>query len=433
MPPLPRRSGLLALALCLAWPLAAGAQFIGRYLPAGVPGADDAPGVTVASRLQPQYAPQGERVGDFVVHSDLLSATGYNSDVAGLPGARGSWVLRTQPSLSIGSDWSRDRVGAAFTLDDARYLDTPAQDRTDWTAAVGGGIAVGRREIAASYAHVSAHEDPTEIGSALSATPIPYQVDDLRVSTTFDLGRLSFTPRADVQRFRFGDATLLGVAVSQGSQDRVVGTAGVEARYALSDQRSLVFVLEGVDSRYDDQPARQPSNSSTSVLALGGMDYQADGMWRYRALLGVESRSFQAPQYATHTAPVAEASVVWTPTGLTTVTGTLSRTIEDPAAAGTAGYTYTRGRLVVDHEYLRNVLLQGRLGFQAAEYLQGGGTQANATVGAGARWLLDQHLQLGLDYSFTAQTGSNVNSAPAAVRNGGFDRNVLLLSVRLAL
>ncbi len=272
-----------------------------------------------------------------------------------------------------------------------------------------------------------------------SSTPIPYQVDDLRGEYTFEQGRFSFTPRLDVQRYQFGNATVLGVPQSEISQNRVLLLGGVETHYALSDQRSLVFVLQGVDSIYTNEPSGRPTNNSKSILALGGIDYEASGVWRYRLLLGVERRMFEAPEFPTHTAPIAEASVIWTPTGLTTLTGVLSRTIEDPSSAGTGSYTYTRAALVVDHEYLRNVLLQGRFRYESADYLTGGGTQTKFTVGAGVKWLLNRNLRLSLDYDYTSQTASGssltvmTGPVPFGVFHGSYVRNVVLLSVRVAL
>ena len=74
---------------------------------------------------------------------------------------------------------------------------------------------------------------------------------------------------------------------------------------------------------------------------------------------------------------------------MTTVTATLTRSMEDAAQETVAGYTYTSARLVVDHEYLRNVLLQASVGVQRADFLQGGGHQTGFSAG---RWrhLADQ-------------------------------------------
>lgn len=428
------------LALAAGMPLVcvspSRAQFINQYFPPGVPGYEREPGVTVASRLRPAYDPLGVRIGGFTLQSQLEEGIGYSSNAAGLSHSPGSWFLDTAPTLTLNSNWSRDQLGAAVTLDDRRYFDAPSQNYTDWTASIGGGYTIGRHDAILAYSHLSLHEDPSQLGSVPSSTPVPYQVDDLRGEYTFEQGRFSFTPRLDVQLYRFGNSTMFGVPQSQTSQNRIVLTGGVETHYALSDQRSLVFVVQGIDSNYTDVLLGQPTNSSKSFLALGGIDYQASGVWRYRLLLGVETRTFESSQFRTHTAPIIEGSVIWTPTGLTSVTGLVSRTIEDPASSGTGSYTYTRAGLVVDHEYLRNVLLQGRMGFEAAEYLNGGGTQTNITVGAGVKWLLNRNVRLSLDYSYTGQQGaaSSITGTPVfGAFQGSFVRNVVLLTLRLAL
>ena len=277
------RWGFLAVfGVVVTWPAPAWAQYISQFFPSGVPGYQDETGVTVASRLRAPYEPQGVHVGDFLLNANLGKSLGYRSNVAGFAGAPGSWFAETAPSATIVSDWSRDQLGAAVTVDNTRYFSTPRQNTTDWTVAIGGGYTIGRENLTAGYSHLSLHELPNAIGSPLSQTPIPYTVDDARLSYAFDQGRFKVIPRVDVQLYQYGDATVLGVPISQSFDNRVVATAGVETHYALTDQHSLLFVARGTESRYTDTPAGQPTNNSQSILALAGIDYQADGPWRYR-------------------------------------------------------------------------------------------------------------------------------------------------------
>ena len=103
----------LALAV-LSFSLLGGratADMLSGLLPAGVPGYGTAPGVTVATRLRPRTQPVGLRAGRFVLHPVLEEAVGYDTAPFGATG-NGSWMLDTQPSLGIASDWSRDALGA---------------------------------------------------------------------------------------------------------------------------------------------------------------------------------------------------------------------------------------------------------------------------------------------------------------------------------
>jgi len=181
----------------------------------------------------------------------------------------------------------------------------------------------------------------------------------------------------------------------------------------MSDVGGLLVVVRGVDNIYTNQQAGVLSNDSKNFLLLGGVDYQAEGVWHYRALAGVEYTTFAAPGFASQTAPIVQASVTWTPTGLVTVTGTLGRAVEAPQSAGTNGFILTNANLVADYEFRRNILLQGRGGFQYAQYFQGGSAQTNFTIGGGISWLLNRKLRLSLDYDYTDQSGTTGFSTPA--------------------
>ncbi len=429
-------AGAFALGMFIGLPVATRAQDLSTYLPQGTPGAAQEPGVTVLSRLRPLYDAPGVRAGSFVIRPELDQGFGFNSNVTGFSPGGGSWLLRTNPSVTVNSDWSRDQLGFSAMLDDHRYLNTPQQSYTDWTVGATGGLTVGRRNIVLGYSHLSLHQTPSDIGAIQSDTPIPYTVEDLNGGYTFDQGRLSLIPQVDFKLFRFTTASILGTTVSQQYRDRNVLTAGVTVRYALSGATSLLLLAEGINSSYitASLPA-QPD--SRSVLVLGGIDYAASGIWRYRLLVGAEDRKFSAAQFPSRTGLVAQGSAIWSPSGLTTVTGLLSRTIEDPSTEGSAGYTYTTAQLVLDHEYRRDILLQGRLGGQVAEYLQSGATQTSLTVGAGITKLLNRNMRLTLDYNFTTQSAPNytVNGAAnlAATRSGDFTRSLLQLTLRFAL
>jgi hypothetical protein len=438
------------------WPLAGRAQSILAYFPPGVPGYDQEQGVTILSRLRPLYDDANVRVGDFVLSPTLDEGVGFNSNVVGTPSGPSSAYLETSPALTASSDWSRDRLGAAVSLNSYNYFNTPKQNVTDVSGSIGGGYTIGREDLTLAYSHQSLYESGTTIGAVPSLEPVHYQVDDARSDYTFDLGRLSLTPNLDVSQYSFDNAMILGVPTDQQYRDRVIAVGGVTARYDLGGQEGALLVAQGVDSHYLEPQPGQPSNNSKSALLLAGLEFHAAGVWRYRLLAGIEVRDFQSALYGTRVAPDIEASVIYTPTGLTTLTSTLSRTIESPESEGTGGYNYTAASLVVDHEYLRNVLLEGRASLQAAQFLQGGGTQTAYSLGAGVTWLLNRHMRLSANYDFTQQQSSGGTSASAvgldAVAGGGavetgtglptpltslttgsYSQSVFLLNLHLAL
>ena len=180
----------------------------------------------------------------------------------------------------------------------------------------------------------------------------------------------------------------------------------VTAGYELAPRQNAIVVLRDANASYRTRVAGLPARDFNDVAVLAGLDYAADAALRYRLLAGYEVRSFRSRQYRTMQAPIVEGSVIWTPTGLTTVTGIASRHIEDSADETTAGYTETLVQLRVDHEYLRNVLLRANAGAYFNQYNRGGGNQVLWTAGVGATYLLNRNMQLSAGYDFSARQSS---------------------------
>ena len=414
------------------------AQYVPGQFPTGVPGYGEELGVTVVSRVRPLYVQRGARFGDLILHANLDESLGYNSNVIGLHGGKGSPVIESNPSLELNSDWSRNALGARVSADDYQYPSDTSQSHTDWTAAIGGGYTIGRSNLTLSYAHLKLHESPTYVGAPASTTPIPYNVDDTRISYPFELGRLQVTPNFEASFWRYGEATIGGAPTNESFLDTNEYRGGAAFSYALTGATSLILTAQAIRSDFVRAQAGTPSLSSTSELLLGGIDYQYDGIWRYQALVGVEVREFDASQFHTQTAPIVRAAVIWTPTELTTVTATLLRAIQDPTQVGTSGYTYTATELRVDHEYAGNLLLHGRVGAELASYLQNGGTQAAVYAGLGATWLINRHMRLSAAYTYTTQ---NKYTSEAPIDGGlaamavtpGYNQNLFLVILHFGL
>jgi hypothetical protein len=426
-----RHATAVAALACVAAYGGVRAELLSSYFPVGVPGYGTAPGVTVASRERPDFDPFGVRADSFLLRPQWEEGLGYDNNVFGSgTGQRGSWLVGSHPSLLVGSDWSRDSLGGYLGADDLRYLDQPSQSFTNWTAALGGGLSIGRDQLTISVAHFNLHQPRTELDAVPSDTPVAYQVNDVRAGYTIALNRASVTPSLAFTTYRYDATTIRGLPAAQAYRDRNVVQGAIITRYELSPKRDLLLVTRALDVHYVAPQAGTPTRDSTGYQVLVGLADDGDAVWRYRVLLGWEVRTFRAPQYSMHQAPIAEAAVIWSPSGLTTVTATLARGIEDAAQEGIAGYTYTAARVVVDHEYLRNVLLKGYAGAQYDDYLQGGGHDSRFSLGGGVTWLLNHNLRLSATYDFTDQRGT---TSPTLLTTGNYTRSMGLLTLRVGM
>lgn len=389
---------------------------------------------TVTSRTRTDYDARGIRVGDFNLNPTLTEAFGYDSNVDGLKDGHGSPTTETTADLNVASNWSRDSVGAFLSVDDIRDFTRSQQDQTSWTASLFGSFDIGSDKVSASYTHLNLNQNASDIDAALTTSPVPFHVDDVRLSyESAQHGRWAFIPAVELTTYRF-DSGSEG-RTTQDFRNRDVYEGEFTTRYELAPLRNLVLVLRGIHIDYNEIIESVASRNSNGAAALAGVDYSAAGVFRYRALIGFQVRDYVNAAYNSLAEPIAEASVTWTPTLLTTVTASAIRDIQDAADDNVAGFTYTTGRLSIDHEYRRDVLVNIHGQVQRAELasslvgipelLQTAGSQTIFNFGVGATWFLNRMLRVSATYDY--------NDRHAGGGPGNYSQNIALLSIGFQL
>jgi len=400
------------------------AQLIDRYFPPGVIGYGAAPGVTVLSRDRLAYEPLGVRAGGVVVRPTLSTAFGYTSNALGQAGGRGSAVVQTSASLLAGTDWGRHAVGGFVSFDDQRYLATSGQSATAWTVSLGGTAEIGRDRLVLAASHLALFQTARALDGLPVDRPGRFRVNDARASYTMTFGRLSVAPALTLSDTRYDDVFVGGQRVVQRYRDRIATDGNVTLRWELAPRRDVVLDLRATRFDHARREPGQPSRNATTVALLGGIDYATDAVWRVRALAGVQHRRFADASLQPVTGPMAEASVIWTPSGLTTVTGTVSRRIEDAAELTAVSYIFTGARVAVDHELYRSILLNAAVHVQQADYQQGGGRDRYLGVGLGATWLIDRRLRASATWDWSTRRADGGRAV---------DEGIALLRLRFAM
>ena len=89
-------------------------------------------------------------------------------------------------------------------------------------------------------------------------------------------------------------------------------------------------------------------------------------------------------------------------TGLTSLTMEVERSIEDAQVVGFDSFLSTQGTATVTHEFLRNVLLEGDVGYTENTY-HGFSDRTDHVLeaGAGVRYLINRNLYSDLTYGWS--------------------------------
>lgn len=413
------------------------AQGLFDQMPTSIPGYDSRFGVPLLARVETRLREMGIDVDVANLRPAADVGIGYDSNVRGTARAQGSGFANSAASLGALRD-DRGVVLAGFlNVDDRRYFNAPSQSRTNWSATIGAGVDLGGGRLNLAVSHLDLHQDRTDLDSIAADQPIAFQVEHARASYAYRFNRLTVTPNAEFTIYRFASTTIGGVPASQLYRDRQMVRGGVAGRYELAPEMGVIFTLAMADTRYRYPQAGQVSRNSTDGIALVGMDSGGsdphDDPWRYSVLLGVQTRHFAAASGSAQTVPVVDAQVHWQPTGLTGVALRLTRAIEDTAQASQRSSVMTRARLVLEHEYARDLVFQVSGGAQVAEYSggeSGGGGGNGVSFNAGARviWVINDNLRATLSYDFTRWREGVQDSLP---QDGLRLRNLVLASLRL--
>lgn len=396
-------------------------------------------GVTVETRRRPDFDPLGVRLGGFFVTGFLESGLGYDSNVFGRRrNVQADGYGTETGNVTLASDWTRHAVGASANIDARQFFSRTDLNWTDWN--IGG---FGRYDIDqftnvdVRYRHSREHLDVYnfDVQSAGIFKPVPFDSDEFQVTGNTRFNRLGVLATLLYRTFRFEDVDIGGSRLqsSQNSFDTLIGALG--GSYAFSPGRSITAVVRLQDISYTEDVARNPLNPASIVprdrdsftwSALGGFEYDFDGVWAGRFGLGWQQRNYRGSQIRTLEGPAAEGRLSWSPSQLTTVTFNVARTIEESIRQDAVSYQRTTGGVRVDHEFLRNVLIGGELRVDRREYDNPSEKATDGVAQINGRWLINRSVSVSGSYAYNRR----IEATGGAEK---FDRNLVQLRLRIAL
>jgi hypothetical protein len=410
------------------------AQLVDEFFPGPIPGYQANLGASVVNRIESMGAPTGVEVGDFVIRPEASESVGYNSNLLAQPNTA-SPSLSTGAGLSVDSDWGRDAVGVSAHVSENQFFDLPIANNTTWGTAVGGTLDLGNDALSAGYSHQNEYLSAEDLGVTGIISPVPYSVDDVRVSYDKLFSRFSLTPSFEYENFAFG----VGqgpVTVNYDGLNHQIEIGSLTGEYAISPGNAVIAVLRETAAQFNPL-AGTTLNNYTDTAGFLGIDYESGSLVQYRALIGAQSRSFVASSQSTVTTPSFELDAMWEPTQVDTVTAIVSREINDPASPFASNQAVTSVSLQLDHQLRNNLFVRATANYatSVSPSNTSGFTNLNETqVNLGARllWNVSRHLDATLTYGFSngQSTGGSVVPTPS---NGGsnFTSNTIVLGISI--
>ena len=330
-------------------------------------------GVGVRERPKPEYEALGINSGAFVIFPKIQLDAEYNNNVfASGTDEQEDVIFRIRPEVAAESDWSRHALQAYARSVINRNVDFDSEDTTDWTVGANGRLDVVRGSsvsAGAEYGHLTEPRTSTNTAQS-SASPIEYDLGSAYIGAVRAKGRVRVSGRADIRSWEYEDGqTAAGDVIDQSARDRTVFSLAGRLDYALSPATAVFGQITGNERDYDSVgTTTTPPRDSSGYEALVGVNFELGAVSRGEIAAGYISQSYDNAAYTDIDGFGGRAQLEWFPTELTTVTASVSRTIEDAGIIGAAGYLSSQVGGKIDHELLRNVILTGQLSYSEDDY-----------------------------------------------------------------
>ena len=372
--------------------------------------------VGVRERARPDYEAVGLPRGAFTIFPKVQTDVEYNDNVfATETDAQNAVIFRVRPEVTAESGWSRHYLTAYVRGALNRNAEFKSENRNEWALGTRGRLDIVRGANLAAGADFAHQIEPrTSTNTALAAAePIELDVAQAYLAASRIRGRVKLGARADVRSYDYKNGrSTSGAVIEQDDRDRDVVSAVVRADYAVSPATAVFAQITGNDRSYGNVPAGFADRTSNGYEALAGVNFELGAVSRGEVAVGYISQSFDNSAFVDLDGFGARAQIEWFPTELTTVTASAARTIEDAGVPGAAGYLRSEGGVSVDHELLRNFILNGRVGYSDDSY-NGVDRQDTRLLGSlGGTYLINRNFGLSGTLIYIDQQSEGVSRGP---------------------
>jgi len=339
--------------------------------------------IVVANRPRPvieddPYAPTGVRAGAFVLKPSFEVMEGYDTNPArAQAGSKGSTFTQVTAEGQAQSQWQRHELTAKLRASYSAYLADANYSRPDVAASLGGRIDVRtgtRIEWEGRYGLTSQTPGSADLTSAtaarLTGLPLIHQIG-ASLGAVEDIQTLRFSLRGTLDHYGY-EMTRYSNAPAVSNDDRNYWALGTKARATYARTPGLMpFVEVGQEKRvfdnlYDRSAVKRGSQAFNGRV---GAQIELTRMVTGEASVGYESRSYEDPSLKTFGGLLFDSSLIWTPTGLSTVTFTAKTATDETTLAGANGILRRDVSLRIDHAFRRYLIGTGQIAYGQDQFI----------------------------------------------------------------
>ena len=377
---------------------------------------EPARGETVTSRVRPELAPLGVRIGGFLLYPRLSLGEEFDDNIFAVDDNQDADFITTiTPDVRLRSDWNNHALNIDGALTVGRYADHQAENFEDFRVGTDGRVDVTRNSNASALIrYQELHEERGSPDDQGGSEPTEYSVTNFLVSYFHRFNRLSFDVDGTVDLWDFDDvSTSTGSSIDQDDRDRTVAKGTFRAGYEIVPEYEA-FMRGSIGTiLYDEDLDRNMlDRDSVGYELVVGTAIDFSGVTFGDVFVGYTARDYDDDALDTVEGFTLGGKIAWNISGLTTLTGHITRTIEETTSSQASGRFTTQLGVRADHELLRNLLLNARVLGVKREFEGIDRDDNDLQFGLGAKYMMNRNLYGLLNYNlrFRDSDGSAAGS-----------------------
>ncbi len=382
--------------------------------------------LSVGDRAYQAHKPLGIRTGAFLVLPVLDLGVEFNDNIyAAATGETEDTIFTVAPSVAVESQWSVHRLNLFGGLTSRTFMDADDDNVLDWRIGADGQIDIRRDTYLTGNLSTGQETEARFAGNgpATLLEPIEYDFTRAGAAIVRNVNRFRATLGVDYMNYDFQDGQIIaGPVFDQDFRDYDGFDITGRLDFAVSPDTALFGSVTHRTREYD---TAVPNRDSEGWRYLVGANFDVSATVRGEVGVGYSSTDYDNPAFASIDGFSAYGQLEWFPTQITTVTlRGLRDTVESDIGAA-SGIERSGASIRVDHELRRDIVLNGRYGYEQDEYDAVDRNDDTSRFGVGADWYVNRLVTAGVNYERVSQNSDGV------ARDRDFDANRLMFNVTL--
>lgn len=358
--------------------------------------------VTGASKEVGPYDAIGASAGSFVVYPGLDAEVEHNDNIFAMDQDEVSdLITHLKPRIEALSNWNRHALVGKISADLANLQDESDEDYSDWLIGADARIDVKRGSyitLGAGYADL--HEDRSSLNDIGAIEPTTFTSTTANLGFVHTFNRLSVGLGFDRETLDYDDGIDgLGELVSNRDRNRDIDTVTLETSYEMRSGRTLFARFSKNNTDYE-QPLDDDGNlrSSDGQRVDLGVGFEVTDLIEGEVSIGYLSQDFDDPGFESVDKPTVGLDLRWQPSRLTSVTGMISRTVEESIEPDASSALNTKLSLGVTREVRRNIQMSVNAGLSQNDFQQNAPADKQdeqiLTFGLGVKYFMNRNYYL---------------------------------------